>query len=212
MAEPAAPTAKPGPVALAGPEAAALAALAASAEPVPGEEAAEPAESAGPGGTALGRVTHDLNHERGPDVLLAVDVPAAWLLEGATVEIELPRLLSCAGCEGGGCDACRRRGAFSRADCSEGGDPVSVGLPSGQAEAAVAVRIPGRGACAAEGAPLPPGHMLVTVRPDHGDGPPASNLRRIRPTGSAERLSLTPPLIAMLVAVVGFLLLWKFLL
>jgi len=63
---------------------------------------------------ALARVTQDLDEPRGPDVACSIEVPEAWFLVGATLQIALPRLLSCARCDGGGCDACERRGAFEQ--------------------------------------------------------------------------------------------------
>jgi hypothetical protein len=43
---------------------------------------------------------------------LRIDVPSAWLEEGAEVELTAPSRLPCAACAGGGCDACARSGAF----------------------------------------------------------------------------------------------------
>ena len=65
---------------------------------------------------ALARVTQDLDEPRGPDVACSIEVPQSWFLQGATLQIQLPRLLSCARCDGGGCDACARSGAYRLPD------------------------------------------------------------------------------------------------
>lgn len=43
---------------------------------------------------------------------LRVDVLAAWLTEGAELELTVPARLACARCDGGGCDGCARSGAL----------------------------------------------------------------------------------------------------
>jgi hypothetical protein len=144
--------------------------------------------------TVLARVTNDLDEPRGPDVLHAVDVPMEWLAEGASVSIALPRLLPCARCEGGGCDACGRKGAFE----IEAQERVVVSLPrqAGAPPSAIRLRLPGYGARAVAAipdadvdvdvdadaeAPLPPGHLILTVVPrDAAFGwAPASNVQRV---------------------------------
>src|SRR5688572_32745298 len=94
--------------------------------------------------TVLARVTLDLDEPRGPDVLHGVEVPMEWLEQGASVSIVLPRLLSCARCEGGGCDVCARKGAFEISTEA----PIVVSLPRqpGAAPSAVRLRLPGYGA------------------------------------------------------------------
>jgi hypothetical protein len=54
----------------------------------------------------------DLDRAEGPRGRITVAVPAIWLAAGATVELSVPSRLVCAGCEGGGCDACGRSGAI----------------------------------------------------------------------------------------------------
>ena len=84
---------------------------------------------------------------------------------GATLQISLPRLLSCARCDGGGCDACERRGAFEQQSAGIASE-VAVVLPTQSAEryAPVRLRLPALGARAAE-PELPSGHLLLTVVP-----------------------------------------------
>lgn len=52
----------------------------------------------------------DLARLPGGRASLEITVPASWT--GRTCEIDVPRRLACAACEGGGCDACDRRGAY----------------------------------------------------------------------------------------------------
>ncbi len=140
----------------------------------------------------LARVTNDLDEPRGPDVLHAVEVPMEWLEEGANIEVMLPRLLTCARCEGGGCDACGRKGAFEQAG---GAQPVVVSLPlvslqkqkeRGSAPTALRLRLPGYGAPGPAESELPPGHLLLTVVPrDAAFGwAPASSVQKLAPPES----------------------------
>jgi hypothetical protein len=64
--------------------------------------------------SSLGRVldTKALDQGVGPRARLRVNVPAAWLAEGAELVIAAPERLLCAHCDGGGCDACQRSGAL----------------------------------------------------------------------------------------------------
>ena len=95
----------------------------------------------------------------------SIEVPEAWFLVGATLQIALPRLLSCARCDGGGCDACERRGAFEQQAAGIASE-VAVVLPIQSPEhySAVRLRLPALGARAAE-PELPAGHLLLTVVP-----------------------------------------------
>lgn len=95
----------------------------------------------------------------------SIEVPEVWFLLGATLQITLPRLLSCARCDGGGCDACERRGAFEQQAAGIASE-VAVVLPTQPPEryAAVRLRLPALGARAAE-PELPSGHLLLTVVP-----------------------------------------------
>ncbi len=106
----------------------------------------------------LGKVTFDLDGPRGPDVKLEIQVPSSWF--GTRVLIALPRNLSCAVCEGGGCDACERMGAVSLRGHEQTTVPLSVHLPK-EGETDVCLRVPSEGGFA-EG--LPRGHLLLVVR------------------------------------------------
>ena len=98
-------------------------------------------------------------------------------MQGATLQIQLPRLLSCARCDGGGCDACGRRGAFEQ-EAAGIAREVAVVLPLLTLErcSAVRLRLPALGA-RAEQPELPAGHLLLTVvphPPEPGWSPPAT--------------------------------------
>jgi hypothetical protein len=75
--------------------------------------------------TPLARVfdAADLESIEGGRAALEVRVLASWA--GETCIVTVPRTLRCAPCEGGGCDACARSGAF-RLDASR---EVVVHLP-----------------------------------------------------------------------------------
>lgn len=134
----------------------------------------------------LARVTNDLDEPRGPDVLHAIEVPMEWLEEGASVSILLPRLLSCARCEGGGCDVCGRKGAFELAASDE---PIMVSLPrhSPASPSALRLRLPGYGARGDVALPL--GHLILTVVPrDAAFGwAPASSVQKVDTSDGGRR-------------------------
>jgi len=132
--------------------------------------------------------TRTLNVPRGPDVTHRIRVPHSWLETGEVVELELPRNLTCAACEGGGCDACERSGAITLRGRQELAEILKVTLPMRQAERevrGVMIRIPELGGLPPENAEgLPRGLLLLRVEPaevaDRGvtrvrtSGPPLS--------------------------------------
>jgi hypothetical protein len=91
-------------------------------------------------------------------------VPHAWLKRGAVVELELPRHLVCAACDGGGCDTCERSGAVTLRERGEPADLVEVTLPGEQGETFV-IRLPERGGLPPPGSGLPRGNLLLRVEP-----------------------------------------------
>ena len=99
----------------------------------------------------IGRVTTGTYETvRGPDVTHRVRVEREWLLNGQLVEFELPRNLSCAACEGGGCDRCGRSGAIALRGRDEPAEFVQVTLPTRTAaevadQPCVVLRVPGFG-------------------------------------------------------------------
>jgi hypothetical protein len=84
-------------------------------------------------------------------VACSIEVPVAWFEAGATLQIQLPRLIQCARCEGGGCDACSRRGAFEQQAAGIASE-VAIVLPKQAAEGCtpVRLRLPALGARAPE--------------------------------------------------------------
>jgi hypothetical protein len=128
------------------------------------------------GTTILGRITGTIDCPRGPDAQMSVSVPEEWIAGGATLQIALPRNLTCATCHGGGCDRCERSGAVSLRARRAEAETVEVTLPRGAAQAAgasaapgtarsVVVRIPERGGLPETTPELPRGHLLVSIRP-----------------------------------------------
>lgn len=155
----------------------------------------------------LAKVTGPLDAPRGPDVLHRVTVRPQWLDLGATLELELPRNLTCAGCDGGGCDACERSGALTLRGRKEPPEIVEVVLPRRAPEAeppsAVlpqselpasskrrVVRIPERGGFAPEGSELPRGHLLIALveGDEPGPGIVAVHLPEVAPLEAAPEL------------------------
>jgi len=128
------------------------------------------------GTTILGRITGAIDCPRGPDAQMSVSVPEDWIVSGATLQIALPRNLTCATCHGGGCDRCERSGAVSLRERRAEPETVEVTLPRDAARASLAaaasaavrsvvVRIPERGGMPEATPELPRGHLLVSIRP-----------------------------------------------
>jgi len=102
-------------------------------------------------------------------VLCSIEVPAAWFEVGATLQISLPRLLSCARCDGGGCDVCGRRGAFDQTTGIANEVAVVLPVQPRGSSTAVRLRLPALGARAPAETELPPGHLLLTVLPHRAE-------------------------------------------
>lgn len=118
----------------------------------------------------LGRVTNpDSDSPRGPDGCLSLQVQRDWLNKGVEVRIELPRLLTCAVCDGGGCDACGGSGALTLRDREDRPEELQVSLPRPSsddvtADKAVVLRIPERGGLSSDPS-LPRGLLLLKFVP-----------------------------------------------
>jgi hypothetical protein len=80
-----------------------------------------------------------LEQDSGPRARAKIEVPERWAKEGARIAITLPKVLTCARCDGGGCDGCGRSGAL-RAPGNERSRVVRVRLP-GPLGDGVAMRI-----------------------------------------------------------------------
>ena len=168
----------------------------------------------------LARVTtRTLDVPRGPDVVHRIRVPRAWLESGEIVEFELPRNLSCAACDGGGCDQCERSGAITLRGRQELPEILHVTLPARQPEPdgatrGVVIRIPEQGGLPpVEDELLPRGLLLLRVEPADVADPgvsritppvpvlperPALSLRIPKPSPSQARLIVFALAVALL--------------
>jgi hypothetical protein len=127
----------------------------------------------------LGRVVAShLACPRGPDASHRIRVPRDWLARGAVIELELPRHLVCAACDGGGCDACERSGGVTLRERGAPADLVEVTLPSTEKTEAFVIRLPERGGLAPVGSDLPRGHLLVRVEPSESADPGVALVER----------------------------------
>ncbi len=118
----------------------------------------------------LGRVTTGaVDGPRGPDVVHRIRVARGWFSRGATIDIALPRNVTCARCEGGGCDACGRSGAISLCERDVSEPPLTLALPKeGELSATgdaplLVLRVPERGGFGHAGEPR--GLLLLQVYP-----------------------------------------------
>jgi hypothetical protein len=131
----------------------------------------------------LGKFTASASYEipRGADVCLRVDVPAPWLAAGSTIEVELPRNLTCARCSGGGCSACNNAGAITLRGKLELPEVVQVALPmqrtsSGGQLATPADDATGEPQSQPEPDSQPPSARPIVIRiPECGGLPDATN-------------------------------------
>ncbi|WP_437276201.1 hypothetical protein WME90_33825 [Sorangium sp. So ce375] len=146
---------------------------------------------------------------------LALAVPAAWALDGADIEIAVPARITCARCDGGGCDSCARSGAH-RAPTELAARTLRLRLPPDLAGGVTLRLVRPFG----EHAPLD--QLLVELREDSAASPgvrrmtpPPSDALARSPRASAGRVRVlgaelgAPALIATLAAiaaVVGLLL------
>ncbi|MCC6215253.1 MAG: hypothetical protein IT376_10310 [Polyangiaceae bacterium] len=152
----------------------------------------------------LGKVTGSMNDPRGPDVLHRIGVPGEWLDEGSVIELELPRLLTCATCEGGGCGACDQSGAITLRGRKELTELVEVTLPRRaptmseaprSSRRSVTLRIPERGGAPEAGSELPRGMLYLTVQEA---SEPSPTVARLGPPSSAQRPATSrPPTVAL---------------
>ncbi len=74
-------------------------------------------------------MTGDFEAIGGPDALLDIVVDRAWLQEARTIEVDLPRNLGCAACEGAGCNICGQSGAITVRERSEPPEILRLTLP-----------------------------------------------------------------------------------
>jgi hypothetical protein len=146
-------------------------------------------------GEVLGRVINkDADAPRGPDALHRVRVPRRWFDERLTIELELPRNLGCAACEGGGCDRCDRSGAVSVRGRSEPPELVTVTLTTVDGGGPVVVRIPEQGGLAPAGTTLPRGHLYLRIEPSDAAHPSSSVGLSRKAEAPIEKVPSAPPL------------------
>lgn len=111
------------------------------------------------------------------------------------IELELPRNLVCATCDGGGCDSCERSGAVTLRGRGEPADLLRVTLPGEQSEAFV-IRLPERGGLPPLGSGLPRGHLLLRVEPSAQADASVSLATSLPALGAIRRaLSVRPVLV-----------------
>jgi hypothetical protein len=149
-------------------------------------------------------------------------VPRDWLERGATIEFELPRHLTCAACDGGGCDACHRSGAVTLRSRNEPSDLVQVSLPQGVRDEAFLIRIPERGGLPLADSILPRGLLFLRVEPTDADAstsvairsrvsevvpPPVSSTKPVELTGFPRGAALAAVLAISILLIVW--LLWR---
>jgi hypothetical protein len=164
----------------------------------------------------LGKLLNDdPNGPRGPDVVHRIRVPSGWLDQGATIEFEVPRNLTCAQCGGGGCDACQRAGAITLRGREEPGEVVQVTLPQRDADGDgtardVVLRIPGRGGIPGLDSDLPRGVMMLRISSAEGAD---DKVWRTEPSlipGASERAKRASPEVAKRSLVIAALLILLF--
>jgi hypothetical protein len=113
---------------------------------------------------------------RGPDGALEITVPGAWLDEGARICLRVPRLVTCAACEGGGCEHCGLSGALTTRERGEAEKRAELTLPKKTPPPGARLRLPRLGGEAEEEL-VPRGHLLVHVKPGAAADPIVARLQ-----------------------------------
>ena len=121
----------------------------------------------------LGKVTGDFEKAGGPDALLDIVVDPRWLQEARTIEVDLPRNLGCAACEGTGCNICSQSGAITVRERTEPAEILRVTLPRQElapesdpdSQRVILLRIQGRGGLPSSGVwPAQRGLLLLRIK------------------------------------------------
>jgi hypothetical protein len=89
-------------------------------------------------GSVLGSVRLDDDSLR--VARLKIDLRDSWLVSGGTLFIDLPRRLSCAACEGGGCSRCKNAGGYRLSNEAER-TPLRLEIQRTEREA-MRIRVP----------------------------------------------------------------------
>lgn len=97
---------------------------------------------------------------------VSIRVPATW--GGVTVEVSIPRMLTCDRCDGGGCDSCARSGAL-RAPKDGDVRRITMTLPTTIAPTKIRLPTPFEDPCIEQ--------LFVEIRP----GELSDSVRRLSP-------------------------------
>ena len=135
----------------------------------------------------LGRIIAEHDGQCGPDVLLDIVVDREWLRDAKTIEIDLPRHLCCAACQGAGCDICAQSGAITVRGRDELVETVRVTLPQQTADSSdgaastrtCTLKVPGHGGVPdLKSSVTTRGWLLLRI---NANGPISSCIRPILP-------------------------------
>ena len=126
----------------------------------------------------LAQVLGDLDIPRGPDLAFSTQVPSDWFRPGTVLRIALPERLSCAECQGGGCDRCDRKGAIRLREADEEQEIVRITLPQTLNESNIQIRLPHAGGypLSEQDEALPRGHLIVSLRSAEMEVDPENSL------------------------------------
>ena len=140
----------------------------------------------------LGRIKAERDGQCGPDVMLDIVVEREWLRDARTIEIDLPRHLCCAACQGAGCDICAQSGALTVRGRSELAEIVRVTLPRQEADSldgadssrAFTLKVPGCGAMPdSESGVATRGRLMLRIKTN---GPISNCIRAIAASEPAQ--------------------------
>jgi hypothetical protein len=121
----------------------------------------------------LGKVTASREAFSGPDALLDIVVDRQWLKDAKTIEIDLPRHLCCAACQGAGCNVCEQSGAITLRARMELAEVLRVTLPkqdfdsaeSTDSQRALTLKVPGYGGLPkSSSSAAPRGRLLLRIK------------------------------------------------
>lgn len=138
----------------------------------------------------LGRIIAVRDGKSGPDVLFDVVVEREWLRDAKTIEIDLPRHLCCAACQGAGCDICAQSGAITVRGRTELAETVRITLPQQTGDSTESpdstrtciLKVPGYGGLPDSNSDSTRGRLLLRISTN---GPVSSCIRPIVPSEPA---------------------------
>ena len=121
----------------------------------------------------LGKVASDCEVLSGPEAILDIVIDRRWLSDECTIDVDLPRHLGCAACEGAGCKICGQSGAITVRDRSEPPEVLRLTLPRqtldprrvSDCKRALLFRVQGRGGLPNDGAgKVQRGRLLLRIK------------------------------------------------